>query len=166
MSVRIRLRRVGRKKQPSYRVVVATSTTPRGGEYLETVGFYNPRGKSAELRIDLERVDEWLGKGAEMTDTAASLIKKARKGSADGMTIRVESANAAHEADVAAKKAASAARTPAANAAPAAVTEAPAATEAAAATEAPAETEAAAETEAPAEETAAPADETEEPAAG
>ena len=48
MSVRIRLRRVGRKKQPSYRVVVATSTTPRGGEYLDTVGFYNPRGKDAD----------------------------------------------------------------------------------------------------------------------
>ena len=167
MSVRIRLRRVGRKKQPSYRVVVATSTTPRGGEYLETVGFYNPRGKSAELRIDLERVDEWLGKGAEMTDTAASLIKKARKGSAEGMTIRVESANAAHEADVAAKKAASAARTPAANSgAPAAVTAAPAETEAAAVTEAPAETEAAAEIEAPAVETVEPAGEAEEQAEG
>jgi len=80
MSVKIRLRRIGRKKQPSYRIVVATSTSPRGGEYLENIGFYNPRTKPAELRLDLEKVDRWLAQGAEMSDTAASLIKKARKG--------------------------------------------------------------------------------------
>lgn len=80
MSVKIRLRRVGRKRQPSYRLVVAQVETPRGGEYLDTVGFYNPRTQPAELRLDLEKVDQWLAKGAEMSDTAASLIRKARRG--------------------------------------------------------------------------------------
>jgi len=80
MSVKIRLRRVGRKRQPSYRIVVATVETPRGGQYLDTVGFYNPRTQPAELRLDLEKVDQWIAKGAEMSDTAASLIRKARKG--------------------------------------------------------------------------------------
>lgn len=80
MSVKIRLRRIGRKKQPSYRIVVANVESPRGGEYLDNVGFYNPRTKPAELRLDLEKVDRWLAQGAEMTDTAASLVRKARKG--------------------------------------------------------------------------------------
>ncbi len=80
MSVRIRLRRVGRKKQPYYRMVVAESSTPRDGVYLEEVGFYNPRTRPALLRVDLGKVDEWLGKGAEITDSAASLVRKARKG--------------------------------------------------------------------------------------
>jgi len=80
MSVRIRLRRVGRKKQPYYRVVVAESRNPRDGEYLETVGFYNPRTKPAELRLSLDRVDAWVAEGAGLSDTVASLVRKARKG--------------------------------------------------------------------------------------
>jgi len=80
MSVRIRLRRIGRKKQPYYRVVVTDSRTPRDGAYLETVGFYNPRLKPAELRLSLERVDAWVAEGAGLTDTVASLVRKARKG--------------------------------------------------------------------------------------
>ncbi len=80
MSVKIRLRRVGRKKQPYYRMVVAESTAPRDGVYLEEVGFYNPRTRPALLRVDLEKVDAWLGKGAEITESAASLVRKARKG--------------------------------------------------------------------------------------
>lgn len=80
MAVRIRLRRVGRKKQPSYRIVVADSAAPRDGNYLDAVGFYNPRTNPAELRLDLEKADEWIGKGALPTDTVASLIRKARVG--------------------------------------------------------------------------------------
>ena len=80
MSVRIRLRRIGRKKQPYYRMVVTDSRAPRDGAYLETVGFYNPRTKPAELRIALERVDAWVAEGADLSDTVASLVKKARKG--------------------------------------------------------------------------------------
>lgn len=80
MAVRIRLRRVGRKKQPSYRIVVAEASTPRDGAYVDTVGFYNPRRQPAELRMDLDKVDHWLELGAELTNTAASLVRKARKG--------------------------------------------------------------------------------------
>lgn len=80
MPVRIRLRRVGRKKQPSYRIVVAESQTPRGGTYLDNVGFYNPRRDPIELRIDLEKVESWVEKGAVMTPTVASLVRRARKG--------------------------------------------------------------------------------------
>jgi small subunit ribosomal protein S16 len=88
MSVKIRLRRVGRKHQPSYRIVVARSADPRGGEYLDTVGFYNPRTRPAELRVDLARVDDWVARGAELSDTAASLIRKARKGGDPSVQLR------------------------------------------------------------------------------
>jgi small subunit ribosomal protein S16 len=80
MSVEIRLRRVGRKAQPYYRVVVTDSRAPRGGAYLDAIGFYNPRLKPAELRLDLERVDAWVAKGAGLSDTVASLVRKARRG--------------------------------------------------------------------------------------
>ena len=80
MSVRIRLRRVGRKKQPYYRVVVAQAEAPRDGAYIDEVGFYNPRTRPAFLTMDLEKVDSWIEKGAEVTTSAASLIRKARKG--------------------------------------------------------------------------------------
>jgi len=84
MAVKIRLRRIGRKKQPSYRVVVAEQTTPRDGAYVDAVGFYNPRrSPRAELRLDLERVDYWIDQGAGMTPTVASLVRKARKGGDD-----------------------------------------------------------------------------------
>jgi small subunit ribosomal protein S16 len=80
MPLRIRLRRVGRKKQPSYRIVVADATTPRDGAYVDIVGFYNPRTQPATLEMDLSKLDEWLGKGASLSTTAASLVRKARKG--------------------------------------------------------------------------------------
>jgi small subunit ribosomal protein S16 len=80
MAVKIRLRRVGRKKQPSYRMVVTDSEHPRGGTYLDTVGFYNPQRKPAELRIDLAKIDEWLGRGATLSETTESLVRKARRG--------------------------------------------------------------------------------------
>jgi len=126
MSVKIRLRRVGRKRQPSYRIVVAHVETPRGGEYLETIGFYNPRTQPAELRIDLAKVDEWVARGAEMSDTAASLIRKARKGGDDKVALKPMGEQPKAEVDViggeAPKK-----RGRKAAAAPAAQAEAPAA---------------------------------------
>ena len=88
MSVKIRLRRVGRKKQPSYRIVVADVHSPRDGQYLDTVGFYNPRTKPAELRLDLVKIDSWIKEGAELSDTAASLVRKARKGGDPSVQIR------------------------------------------------------------------------------
>jgi small subunit ribosomal protein S16 len=80
MSVRIRLRRVGRKKQPYYRLVVTEKHSPRDGAYIENVGFYNPRLQPAELQLDLARLDHWLERGAELSESAASLVRKARKG--------------------------------------------------------------------------------------
>jgi small subunit ribosomal protein S16 len=88
MAVKIRLRRTGRKKQPSYRLVVADSSTPRNGQYLDALGTYNPRVKPADLRIDLEKVEKWLASGAEMSDTAASLIRKARRGGDAKVAVR------------------------------------------------------------------------------
>ena len=88
MSVTIRLRRVGRKKQPFYRVVVADSRDAREGKYLESVGHYSSTSKPAELRLDLARVDEWLAKGAEMSDTVRTLVNKARKGGDDSVVIK------------------------------------------------------------------------------
>lgn len=101
MPVRIRLRRVGRKKQPSYRIVVAESQNPRGGTYLDNVGFYNPRRDPLELRIDLGKVDSWVAKGAELTPTVASLVRKARRGEGAAPA----GAAAAPEAPVAAEEA-------------------------------------------------------------
>ncbi len=80
MSLRIRLRRVGRKKQPSYRIVVTDSAVRRDGPYVDEVGFYNPRSTPAELRMDVGKVEAWVAKGATLSDTAASLVRKARKG--------------------------------------------------------------------------------------
>ena len=80
MGARIRLRRVGRKKQASYRIVVADQSAARDGAYVEAIGFYNPRRQPAELRLDLERVDYWLSNGASASETTVELIRKARKG--------------------------------------------------------------------------------------
>ena len=88
MAVKIRLRRTGRKKQPSYRLVVADSSTPRDGQYLDALGTYNPLVKPADLRIDMEKVEKWLADGAEMSDTVASLIRKARQGGDSKVTVR------------------------------------------------------------------------------
>lgn len=113
MPVRIRLRRVGRKKQPSYRIVVAESQNPRGGIYLDNVGFYNPRRDPIELRVDLEKVESWVAKGAEMTPTVASLVRKVRRGEgavaaapAAAATPAAAPAAAAPEAPAAAEEAA------------------------------------------------------------
>ena len=75
----IRLMRMGAKKSPSYRVIVKEKLSKRDGAYLENVGFYNPTRNPAEVRLDLERVDYWLGKGARPTDTVRQLIGNYRK---------------------------------------------------------------------------------------
>ena len=87
MAVKIRLRRVGRKKQPSYRMVVIESENPRGGAYLDTVGYYNPQRKPAQLQIDLSKIDNWLGRGATMSETTESLVRKARRGGDKSVTV-------------------------------------------------------------------------------
>jgi small subunit ribosomal protein S16 len=76
MAVRIRLTRRGSKKNPFYRIVVADSRAPRDGRFIEIIGTYNPQTDPAEVRVDPERLQAWLGKGAQPTDTVMSLLKK------------------------------------------------------------------------------------------
>ena len=75
--VKIRLRRVGAKKQPSYRVVVADSRSPRDGRFFETIGFYNPRTEPQTVEIKEDRALYWLSQGAQPSETVASMIRKA-----------------------------------------------------------------------------------------
>ena len=75
----IRLMRVGAKKRPYYRVVVADSRRFRDGKFIEKVGLYNPRSTNPEVKLDLERVDYWIQKGAQPSDTVRSLIAGIRK---------------------------------------------------------------------------------------
>ena len=76
MSVRLRLRRMGKKKQPIYKVVAADSRSPRDGKFLEAVGVYNPLTKPHTVDLKEERVFYWLDKGAQPTDTVKSLLKQ------------------------------------------------------------------------------------------
>lgn len=76
--VRLRLTRMGRKKQPFYRIVAADSRAPRDGRFIESIGHYNPMLNPPEIKIDLERVDYWLGVGASPSETVSGLIKRAR----------------------------------------------------------------------------------------
>ena len=155
MSVRIRLRRIGRKKQPYYRVVVTDSRAPRDGAYLEAVGFYNPRTKPAELRLSLERVDAWVAQGAGLSETVASLVNKARKGGDPSVALGAYGEAPVKKVRdvVTAAAAAAPVAEPAAVAAPAPVVEPVAAAEPVAAVEpeAPAPAEAADPAEKPAE---------------
>ena len=77
MAVRIRLRRVGRKKTPVYRIVVADSRSPRDGRFIETIGQYNPRQSEGGLNLKSDRANYWLDVGAQPTDTVRSLLRKA-----------------------------------------------------------------------------------------
>lgn len=77
MSVRIRLRRMGAKKQPFYRVVVADSRSPRDGRFLDTIGTYDPRKEPVAIDIDREKTLKWLADGAMPTDSARSLLSQA-----------------------------------------------------------------------------------------
>lgn len=77
MATKIRLKRMGAKKKPFYRVVVADSRAPRDGRFIEEIGTYNPNVSPAEVRIDLEKAEKWLKIGAQPSDTVRSLLKKA-----------------------------------------------------------------------------------------
>ncbi len=77
MATRIRLRRVGRKGQSYFRIVVADQRSPRDGRFVETIGHYNPRTNPADIKVDAERALAWLAKGATPTDTVRSLLRKA-----------------------------------------------------------------------------------------
>ncbi len=74
--VKIRLRRLGAKKAPFYRIVVADSRYPRDGRFIEEIGTYNPLSDPAEIKIDGERAQQWIKNGAQPTDTVRALLKK------------------------------------------------------------------------------------------
>ena len=76
MAVKMRLRRMGAKKAPHYRIVVADSRYPRDGRFIEEVGYYNPMTNPAEVKIDAEKAKKWIANGAQPTDTVKSLLKK------------------------------------------------------------------------------------------
>jgi small subunit ribosomal protein S16 len=96
MSVKIRLRRTGRKKAPTYRIVVADSRSPREGKFIEIIGQYAPRSGEAALNLDIARANYWMDNGALPSDTVRSLLRKAG-------VLKVR-----HETRLAAKKAAAA----------------------------------------------------------
>ena len=75
--VKIRLRRMGAKKAPFYRIVVADSRYPRDGRFIEEIGYYNPVAEPAVLKVDAEKAKKWIGNGAQPTDTVKALLKKA-----------------------------------------------------------------------------------------
>jgi small subunit ribosomal protein S16 len=106
MAVKIRLRRMGRKKAPHYRIVVADSTAPRDGRFVESIGYYKPLESPARLVVDLDRVDYWVGQGASPSDTVKSLVEKARKGGDATVAVGEVDAAAAREqkAEEAARK--------------------------------------------------------------
>ncbi len=80
MSVRVRLTRVGSKKNPIWRVVVADQRSPRDGRFIETIGHYNPQTDPSTIRIDEERLQHWLARGAQPTGTVKQLVKAHAKG--------------------------------------------------------------------------------------
>ena len=75
--VKIRLHRMGAKKSPFYRIVVADSHSPRDGRFVEEIGTYNPLANPSEIKVDAERVQYWVKNGAQPTDTVKALLKKA-----------------------------------------------------------------------------------------
>ncbi len=98
MAVKMRLRRMGAKHQPSYRIVVADSRSPRDGRYIDQVGFYNPLTNPAIITLNTAKAVEWLRKGAQPTETVSILLGKfdikpelVRKGNAPAPTGEAES---------------------------------------------------------------------------
>ena len=76
MAVKMRLRRMGAKKAPFYRVVVADERSPRDGKFIDEIGYYNPLTNPADIKINAEKAEKWLQNGAQPTETVKSLLKK------------------------------------------------------------------------------------------
>lgn len=76
MAVKMRLRRMGAKKAPCYRIIVADSRSPRDGRFIDEVGFYNPMTEPATITVDPEKAKKWIANGAQPTETVRSLLKK------------------------------------------------------------------------------------------
>ena len=79
MAVRIRMKRIGAKNNPVFRIVVADSRSPRDGKFIEEIGTYHPRQKGENVKLDLDRTKYWIGQGAQPSETVASFIKKLGK---------------------------------------------------------------------------------------
>ena len=79
MATRIRLRRIGRKKLPLYRIVIADQEAPRDGRFIEIIGTYNPKGETSadKIHVDAAKAREWIARGATPSDTVQSLLKQA-----------------------------------------------------------------------------------------
>ncbi len=82
MAVKIRMKRIGAKNKPAFRIVVADGRSPRDGRFIEEIGTYLPRNKGTNFTLDMERAKYWISKGAQPSDTVASFIKKAAKAAA------------------------------------------------------------------------------------
>ena len=93
MPVKIRLKRMGAKKHPFYRVVVANSTEARDGRFIDTIGHYNPCVDPPAVQIDADKALRWLGHGAQPTDTTRALLKK------QGILARFDAAKAARKTE-------------------------------------------------------------------
>ena len=76
MAVKIRLKRMGAKKAPFYRVIVADERSPRDGKFIDEIGYYNPLRDPAEIKIDAAKAEKWLNNGAQPTETVKSILKK------------------------------------------------------------------------------------------
>ncbi len=85
MAVCLRLTRMGAKKKPFYRIVAADSRMPRDGRFIERLGHYDPMTEPPVIKVDLERVDYWIGQGAQPSDTVSQLISKARSAADDAV---------------------------------------------------------------------------------
>ena len=82
MAVKIRLRRVGTKNVPCYRIVVADGRSPRDGRFIENIGTYDPKNQKREYTINIERAKHWIQKGAQPSETVRSILKRAEKAAA------------------------------------------------------------------------------------
>ena len=90
--VKIRLRRMGAKKKPYYRIVVADSMSPRDGRCIEEIGSYNPLLSPSEIKVDLERAQYWIKNGAQPTDTVRAILKKAEAKKAEEQNAEIQNA--------------------------------------------------------------------------
>ena len=79
MAAHIRLTRIGKTKRPYYRIVVLDSRAPRDGAYLDSLGYYQPIEKTSDFKLDLQKYDEWIGKGAKVSNVVRDIAKKSRK---------------------------------------------------------------------------------------
>lgn len=114
MPLRIRLRRVGKKKQPQYRLVVADSRAPRDGAFIETIGTYNPLTDPATITVDADKARDWIAKGALPSDRAVKILASQGVGEAPVFAPRPRKAETKAEEQPKAEAAAPAAPTPAA----------------------------------------------------